>query len=142
MARYLNIYPQKNVVTRKAYDGDNYDWICEHNYMVAIETDDGRLIEIPVMDTGYLRNYTADEYLKEYVDENIRIIMTDDCPARDSLIKEKITEWVCNEGCIDGCGITEAICRVVAMLAKSGMWKEEYGKCIDVKKIKEEWGEE
>ena len=142
MARYLNIYPQKNVVIRKAYDGDSCDWICEHNYMVVIETDDGRLIEIPVMDIGYLRDYTADEYLEEFVDEDIRVAMPDDCPERDRMIKEKITEWICNDGCVGNCELAEAICNVVTLLERHGMWKSEYAKCIDVKKIKEEWGDE
>lgn len=142
MARYLNIYPQKNVVIQKAYDTDFSDWIFEYEYMVAIETDDGGLVQVPVMFSDEIEKTTADDCLKECADENIRILMHDDCPARDSLIKEKITEWVCNEGCVDGCGLAEATCHVVTLLERHGMWKDEYAKCIDVKKIKEEWGDE
>lgn len=142
MARYLNIYPQKNVVIQKAYDTDFSDWIFEYEYMVAIETDDGGLVQVPVMFSEEIEKTTADDCLKEYADGDVRILMHDDCPARDSLIKEKITEWVCNEGCVDGCELTEAICHVVTLLERHGMWKDEFAKCIDVKKIKEEWGDE
>lgn len=136
MARYVNIYKEKRVVIRKAYDGDDGYWISEHECMVAIETDDGRLIEIPVMDEEYLRDYTADEYLKEYVDEDIRSIMLYDCPARDNLIKENLTQWICNEGCVSGCGFIESVCAVISLLERHGMWKKEYAKSIDVEMIK------
>ena len=142
MARYVNVCPQKCVVIRKAYDCEDGDWIYEHKYMVAIETDDGRLLQIPVVDYDYLQDYTADEYLKEYVDEGIRAIMTDDCPARDKLIKDNITEWVYNQGNVDGCSFCEAVCTVVSLLERHGMWKQEYAKSIDEKKIKEDWGDE
>ena len=142
MARYLNIYPQKNIVIQKAYDTEFSDWIFEYEYIVAIETDEGGLVQVPVMFSEEIEKTTADDCLKEYVSGDIRILMLEDCPARDSIIKEKITEWVCNEGCVDGCELAEAICNVVSLLTKYGMWKEEYGKCIDVKKIKEEWGDE
>ena len=142
MAKYLNIYPQKNVVIMKAYDGDFCDWICEYDYIAVIETDGGGLVHVPVMTSDELKHCTADECLKTYTDEYVGILMHDDCPARDGLIKDKITEWVCNQGCVDGCGLAEAICTVVSLLTKFGMWKYEYAKCIDVKKIKEEWGDE
>ena len=142
MARYLNIYPQKNIVIQKAYDTEFSDWIFEYEYMVAIETDEGGLVQVPVMFSDEIDTTTADDCLKEYVSGDIRILMPEDCPARDSLIKDKITEWVCNEGCVSGSEIAEAICAVVSLLMRHGMWKQEYGKCIDVKKIKDEWGDE
>jgi hypothetical protein len=142
MARYLNIYPQKNVVIQKAYDGEFSDWIYEYEYIAVIETDDRGIVHIPVMNSDDLEYCTADQCLKEYVDDNVRILMHDDCPARDSLIKDKITEWVCNEGCVDGCGLAEAICHVTSLLVRHGIWKDEYAKCIDEKKIKEEWEDE
>ena len=128
MARYVNIYPEKNLVIQKAYDSDFGDWICEYEFMAAFYND--------------LELCTADVCLKEYVDGQVRILMPYDCPARDRLIKEKITELVCNQGCVDGCGLAESICHVVSLLERHGMWKKEYAKCIDVKKIKEEWDEE
>ena len=106
------------------------------------KTDDGRLRRLPVMSEDYLEDYTADEYLKEEEDENFRILMPYDCPRRDSIIKENITEWVVNQGCVDGSTIVEAVCAVVSLLVEYGMWKDEYAKCIDIKKIKEEYGEE
>lgn len=142
MARYLNIYPQKNVVIQKAYDSDFSNWIFEYDYMVAIEKDDGCVVQVPAMFFDDLEGSTADEFLKSSTDEGIRILMPFDCPARDGIIKDSLTEWICNEGCVDGCGLAEAICRVVSLLTKFGMWKDEYAKCIDVKKIKEEWCEE
>jgi hypothetical protein len=142
MARYLNIYPQKNIVIQKAYDDDFSKWICEYEYIAAIETDEGCVVQVPVMYPDELVQTTADSFLKEYNDGEMRIMMPYDCPARDGIIKDSLTEWICNEGCVDGCGLAEAICRVVSLLTKSGMWKDEYAKCIDVKKIKEEWDEE
>ena len=143
MAKYLNIYPQKNIVIQKAYDSDFSDWIYEHEYIAVIEIiDGGGLVHVPVMNSDDLEYCTADQCLKEYFDGNVRILMPYDCPARDGLIKDKITEWICNEGCVDGCGLAEAICHVVYLLVRHGMWKDEYAKCIDVKKINEEWGDE
>ena len=142
MAKYLNIYPQKNIVIQKSYDGEFSDWIYEYEYIVVIETDEGGVVQVPVLLSGDIECSTADDCLKEYIDGNVRILMHDDCPARDSLIKDKITEWVCNEGCVDGCGLAEAICHVVSLLVRHGIWKDEYAKCIDEKKIKEEWEDE
>ena len=140
MARYVNLYKEKNVVISKAYDGDYGNWICEHEYMVVIERNDGTLVNYPVI-SGEELNCTADEYIKEMEDEKVRVIMPYDCPARDGIIKDGITEWVCNEGCVYGCTLTEAICSVVSLLARNNMWKDEYAKSIDVKRIKEEWNE-
>ena len=142
MARYLNIYPQKNIVIQKAYDDDFSKWICEYEYIAAIETDEGCVVQVPVMYPDELVQTTADSFLKEYNDGEMRIMMPYDCPARDGIIKDSLTEWICNEGCVDGCGLAEAICRVVSLLTKSGMWKDEYAKCIDENKIKEEWEDE
>ena len=142
MARYVNIYPEKNLVIQKAYDSDFGDWICEYEYMAAIETNEGGIVLVPVMFYNDLELCTADVCLKEYVDGQVRILMPYDCPARDRLIKDKITELVCNQGCVDGCGLAESICHVVSLLERHGMWKKEYAKCIDVKKIKEDWGDE
>jgi len=142
MARYLNIYPQKNIVIQKASDGEFSDWIYEYEYIAAIETDEGYVVQVPVMYPDEFVMTTADSFLEEYNNEKMRIMMPYDCPARDGMIRDNITEWVCNEGCVDGCGLAEAICHVVSLLTKFGMWKNEYAKCIDVNKIKEEWGDE
>ena len=141
MARYVNIYKEKNIVVRKAYDGDFGRWISEHEYMVAIETDDGRLLLFPVMAADYLRDYTADEYLDEIEDEDVKVLMPYDCPARDYEITENITEWICNEGCVSGSSVIKAVCNVVSLLSRYGMWKEKYADSIDIKRIKEEYGE-
>ena len=142
MARYVNIFEKKNVVIRKAYDCEFGKWICEHDYMVSIETDDGRLLLFPVMSDDYLRDCTADEYLKEVEKEEVEVLMSDDCPARDEKIRENITEWICNTGCIEGSTLVISTCCVVALLSKYGMWKNEYAKHIDIERIKEEYGEE
>lgn len=141
MARYVNLYKEKNVVISKAYDDDYGNFICEYEYMVAIERNDGTLVVYPVMCDNYLDDSTADEYIKEMEDEEIRVIMHSDCPARDRIIKDGITEWVCNQGCVDCSTFTEAICTVVSLLARNNMWKDEYAGSINVEKIKEEWNE-
>ena len=142
MARYVNIWREKSIVVRKAYDGDFSRWISEHEYIVAIETDDGRLLQFPVMASDYLRDYTADEYLKEMEDEDVRVLMQEDCRARDCDIKQNLTEWICNECCVSGGTVIDAICEVVSLLTRYGMWKDMYSKSIDMKKIREECGDE
>ena len=141
MARYVNIYKEKSVVISKAYYGDYAEWVCEHEYKVAIEMDDGRLRILPVMFEDYLKDCTADEYLKDVDDEKIRPIIPYDCAARDTIIKNNITQWITNQGALDACSLTEAICTVVSLLSRNGMWKKEYAKSIDVDRIKREWGE-
>lgn len=141
MARYVNLNKEKNVVIRKAYDCDNSDHVFEHEYMVVIETDDGTLVTVPVLTEDYLNDYTADEYLKECEDENIRILMPHDCPARDRVIEENITEWVGIAGCVGDLTLVEAIASVVSLLTRNNMWKDEYAKYIDAEKIKKEWNE-
>ena len=49
---------------------------------------------------------------------------------------------LCNEVCVSDSSIVDAICVVVSTLTRNGMWKDEYSKCIDIDKIKEEYGEE
>lgn len=142
MARYVNIWSEKNVVVRKAYDGDYGHWITEDEFMVAIENDDGSLVMLPVMDSDYLMDCTADEYLKECEDDGTKILLPFDCPARDDEICKNITEWICNEGFVAGSSVVEATCKVVALLARNGMWKIGYSKHIDINRIKEEYGEE
>lgn len=142
MARYVNIYKEKNIVVRQAYDGEFGRWISEHEYTVSIETDDGRLLLFPVMGADYLIDYTADEYLDEIKDEGVRVLIPYDCPSRDAEIKANITEWICNEGCVSGSSVIDAVCSVVSLLTKYNMWKDEYAKYIDIKKINEEYGEE
>lgn len=137
MARYVNIYREKNLVIAKSFDGEFSDFISEHDYVAVIETDEGDIVFVPVMDEQYVCGMTADELLKDMEDENTRTITKCDCRMRDSLIKENITEWICNR--VDS--LTEAICQVVSLLTRHGMWKDEYAKCIDVEKIKSEWNE-
>lgn len=142
MARYVNIYRERNVVIRKAYDCDYAKWISEHEFMVSIETDEGNLVVLPVMCDDYLKGYTADEYIKEAEDEDIDVIIRQDCPARDVLINNSISEWICNECAVSGSSILDGICHVVTMLERNGMWKHSYSKSIDIEKIKKELGEE
>ncbi len=141
MARYVNIYREKNIVIGKAYDGDYGDWIREDEFVVVIEKNDGCLIALSAMDEDYWQGCTADDYLKQAKDSDERIIMKYDCAMRDELIKDNITEWVCNEGCVSGSSLTEAISHVVSLLTRHDMWKDEYAKCIDVERIKNEWDE-
>ena len=141
MARYINIWKERNVVVSQAYHFDYGRWICEYEYMAAIESDSGGLITIPLM---YIDDYyesTADDVIKSADNEKLEILMKEDCPARDSNIKENITEWICNEGCVSGSSIVDAVCVVVSTLTRNGMWKDEYSKCIDIDKIKDEYGE-
>ena len=137
MARYVNIYREKNLVIAKSFDGEFSDFIYEHEYVAVIETDEGDIVFVPVMDEQYICGMTADELLKDMEDENLRIIMKYDCAMRDSLIKENITEWICN---VDD-SLAEAICQVVSLLTRHDMWKYEYAKCIDGERIKKEWDE-
>lgn len=137
MARYVNIYREKNLVIAKSFDGEFSDFIYEHEYVAVIETDEGDIVFVPVMDEQYICGMTAADLLKDMKDENIRIIMKCDCRMRDSLIKENITEWICN---VED-SLTEAICQVVSLLTRHGMWKDEFAKCIDVERIKKEWDE-
>lgn len=141
MARYVNVWKERNVVVSQAYDCDYGRWICEYEYMAAIESDSGGLITIPLM---YIDDYyqsTADDVIKSADNAKLEILMKEDCPARDSNIKENITEWICNEGCVSLSSIVEAVCVVVSTLTRNGMWKDEYSKCIDIDKIKDEYGE-
>ena len=137
MARYVNIYREKNLVIAKSFDGEFSDFISEHEYVAVIETDEGDIVFAPVMDEYYICGMTADELLKDMEDENTRIITKCDCRMRDSLIKENITEWICN----NESSLAEAISHVVSLLTRHDMWKDEYAKCIDVEKIKNEWDE-
>ena len=137
MARYVNIYREKNLVIAKSFDGEFSDFISEHDYVAVIETDEGNIVFAPVMDEQYVCGMTADELLKDMKDGNIRIIMKRDCRRRDSLIKENITEWICN---VED-SLTEAICCVVSLLTRYDMWKDEYAECIDVERIKKELDE-
>jgi hypothetical protein len=141
MASYINIWKERNVVVSQAYDCDYGRWIYECEYMAAIENNDGRLVTIPLMCIDDYNTTTADDMIKNAEDEKIEILMKEDCPARDSKIKNNITEWICNEGCVSNSSIVEAVCVVVSTLTRNGMWKDEYSKCIDINKIKEEYGE-
>ena len=142
MARYLNVYKEDNIVARQAYEGEYGRWICGNHYVAVIETIEGTLLQIPIADKRCLRDYTADELLKEEAEDCSFTIWSHDCEPRDAYIKDNITEWVCNEGCVSGSSLVEAVCAVVSLLTEFGMWKEEYAKCIDVKKIKKDWDEE
>ena len=142
MARYLNVYKEKNLVARQAYQGEYGRWICGNYYVAVIVTIEGTLLQIPIADKRYLEDCTADKLLEEEAEDCSFTIWSYDCNARDAYIKDNITEWVCNEGCVLGSSLVEAVCAVVSLLTEFGMWKEEYAKCIDVKKIKKEWDEE
>ena len=142
MARYINVWKEKNVVICLAYEGDYGHWLCEHYYMAAIEDNDGRLTTIPLMCVDDFYNMTADECIKYADDEKIEILIHCDCPARDDKIKKSITEWICNEFCVSGSSIVDAVCVVVSTLTRNVMWKDEYSKSIDIEKIKKEYGEE
>lgn len=144
MAKFIGFRKERSVVIRKAYDTAYSDWICEYEHVATIETDEGMLVDYPALleNNSTTLDYTADECVKEMLDDNVRIIMPYDCPVRDNLIKENITEWVCNEGCVAGSLLVEAVCSVVSLLTRNGMWKNEYAKCIDIDKIKDEWNEE
>ncbi len=134
MARYVSVYPKKNVVIMKAYDGNFGHYISSSTNMVCIENDEGKLIELPVMFSGYLRDYTAGEYLKECEDEQVEILYDS-----EERIRHDITEWVCNEGVVCDCSLMEAVCSVVSILTEFGMWKREYADCIDTERIKKDW---
>lgn len=136
MARYVNFYKEKSVVIRKHDNGDHSDWILEHEYKVVIEKYDGSLVTFPVLYEDYLADYTADEYMEEMEDEHVRIITDIDCPARDGLIEENITEWIINT---EEDSYVESLAFVVSLLTRNNMWKDEYAKSIDINKIKEEW---
>ena len=140
MVRFINIWKEKNIVDCLAYDIPNGHWLCEHEYMAAIEDNDGSLISAPLM---YLDDkLTADECLRLANEAKAEIIVSYDCPARDAKIKEYINEWISNEACVSGGSIIEAVCSVVSLLTRYGMWKEEYSKSIDMTKIKDDCGEE
>jgi len=134
MARYVSVYPQKNVVVRKCMYGNFTHYISSHSHVVCIENDDGRLVELPVMFCGFLSDYTADEYLKECEDEHVEILYDS-----EERIRLDITEWVCNEGVVRACSLMEAVCSVVSILTEFGMWKNEYADCIDTERIKKDW---
>lgn len=142
MARYLNIWKENNVVIRKAYECEDGHWLCEDEYMVSIECDDGTMSCLPVMNSEYLKDTTADDYIKECKDDDTEVLMPYDCPARDGKISHHITEWICNDGAVSARTPSEAICSVVSLLVRNGMWKDEYSKFIDIKKIMEEYGKE
>ncbi len=130
MARYLNVWSEKHIVISKAYDTDFGKWICEHGFMVAVETDKGDIKILPVMNDTYLEHTTAEKYLEEAEDEEVEIL--ENLPWK---IEENITEWICNESAVSGSRIHEAICVVVALLTKYGMWNDRYAKFIDIDKI-------
>ena len=133
MARYVNVFEKKNIVISKSSDGDFSKWICEHTHMVSIETDDGRLLLFPVMNEEYLRDFTADEFLRDCEDSDVEILL-----PLDWKIKDNITEWICNDLADSA---IEAICSVVSLLTRYGMWKPEFSKSIDYKKVNEYWND-
>ena len=142
MARYINIWKEKNLVERKAYKDEHGHGICEHECMVAVEDECGGIIMLPVLNENYLMQMSADEFVKECYENEVVFLMHDDCYARNHIIRENITEWIYNECCCSAGTIVDGICEVVSLLTKYGMWKSEYSKCIDMKKLKEELGDE
>ena len=132
MARYISIWKEKSVVVSLAYNNDYSHWISEHEYMAAIEDDDGRLVTVPMMTSEFCVMATAEECLESAKSEKVDVLMPCDCYARDAIIKDNITEWICNDGAVFNASIVEAVCHVVSMLTRNGMWKDEYAKSIDV----------
>lgn len=134
MARIVNIWKERNVVSCKAYDDDYAHWIYESEYMAAVEKDDGRIMTMPIMDRYFLDGDDADGLLRSLDDEEMKILIRTDCPARDEDIMKNITEWMYNDSADT---TVEAICDVVSLLTRNGMWKDKYAASIDIRKIEE-----
>ena len=135
MARVINIWKERNVVSCIAYDDDYAHWIYESEYMLAIEKDDRSIVVLPAMDRYFLNGDDADGLLRTAHDEQVRILIRDDCPARNEDVMKNVTEWIINEPFADTA--VEAICNVVSLLERNGMWKDKYAAGIDIKKIEE-----
>lgn len=140
MARFINVWKESNIVISLKSEDDNSHWICEYEYMAAIETDNGGIVAIPLMDKSSFDYSTADECLEAMDDEKQEILLPYDCPARDGIIMDNITEWICSECDVSGTTPIEAVCFVVSLLTKHGMWKYCYSRSVDMKRIKEEYG--
>lgn len=130
MARYLNFWKEKNIVNGKAYDTDDGWWICEYECMVVIETDKGFLEVLPVMFPDYLHDVTADEYLAECENNRVEVLNTNALN-----VERMITDWICNEGAVSGCSVEKAISSVISLLARYGLWKDEYAAGINMIEI-------
>ena len=140
-ARYINVYEKKGLMVCKAYDGDDGHWLLEHEVIAVVESEYGILKSIPVQSLEYLEGFEAKELLKESIKDGTCVLMEENCPFRDSYIKENLNEWIGNEGCVSDSNSTKSLCTVVALLAKYGMWKDEYADSIDLAKIRSEYGE-